>query len=341
VRRSESSNSGKPVPASREDGCRGAIAPGCRHWPSPPDGQTLASSDRADALVTLWDLTGKTRPRSWKAELPQWSQFGLPVLRFTPDGKTLGLVGHGTLYLWDVASGKRLCQIGDHPPGVRLLPRQQNGGHAALLVRPFLGRVQRPDGPRPGPSRDRASAGVFLRRPDHHQCGEGGNHRLGRRHRQGTPHPEARQFPPHLLSGNGRVVAESNETRTDVFDTVTLKKVCALPTRPSATKASCLSHDGKTLAAMGFERVSLWDLASGCERLRLPTTVESGGHLGFSHDGKLLAVAETHPGRPGVAQILLGFLVGDRDRQVAPDLPGRFVLTSDGVFLRMAPASSS
>ncbi len=84
-----------------------------------PDSQTLASLENNKVL--LWDVaTGKHKFSLQKSNNQFYS------LAFSPDGNTLatGLErdrGHGTLYLWDVATGKEIKQLNSNTDAIIVL----------------------------------------------------------------------------------------------------------------------------------------------------------------------------------------------------------------------------
>jgi WD40 repeat protein len=267
-----------------------------------PNGCTLASGDK-NAGIVLWDLSGKARPRSWKVEPPEKPSepSGVSVLRFTPDGKTLGSAGAGglgILDLWEVASGKRVCRIRDsHPLEFAFSPDSKTvatlGSWYVHLWNVSSGRMV------PGQGHKGIVDQLAFSPDDQSVTSVAGVETVvwdaatGKERRTLEPGNS-----PRTLSGNGLVVAEGNATGgTDIRDTVTGKRLWALPT--GAQAAHCLSHDGKTLAVMSPDRVIVWDLASG-KRVGIPATVFSGRHLAFSRNGKLLAIAEEHPYTKGL-----------------------------------------
>jgi hypothetical protein len=95
-----------------------------------PDGRALASGDM-DCRIVLWDVAGKARPRSWRMEPPEelGSRYGVQLLLFAPNGKTLGSAGarrSGVLDLWEVASGKLRQRIRDHSNPLRSAAADQS-----------------------------------------------------------------------------------------------------------------------------------------------------------------------------------------------------------------------
>jgi len=77
-----------------------------------PDGRTLATAGDG-GILQLWDVrTGQLRTRFDEVTQTIWA------LRFSPDGRTLLAGGERTAWLFDVGTGKQLCQPLPHPATV-------------------------------------------------------------------------------------------------------------------------------------------------------------------------------------------------------------------------------
>jgi WD40 repeat protein len=90
-----------------------------------PDGKLLASCNRDDDRLVFWDAQTGKESHQGDEKLP----FGREIA-FAPDGKTVatgsGWMG-GEVRLWDVATGKSLRVLAEHPRGVGDLRFSRDG----------------------------------------------------------------------------------------------------------------------------------------------------------------------------------------------------------------------
>jgi WD40 repeat protein len=247
-----------------------------------PDGGSLAAG--CGGIVHVWDVgTGQ--------ELHRFSSGAVGILwvQFCDRGRTLAAgVERGAIYLWDLATAKRLRKW-----------------------RPWLGPSTKPA--RNGaPSRAYASAlssdGRMLAcvaDADHRPEGAG-QPALARRSvlllRDAATGREVRRIAldgdsSHVLawSANNRLLA-CGEHEVEVWEAAAGKRLHLLRQAVRATiVALAFSPDGRWLAAADcVDSIELWDMKTGTRRHRLPSfsvgvrTRDASVPLAFSPDGKLL-----------------------------------------------------
>jgi WD40 repeat protein len=199
-------------------------------------------------------------------DFPGW----VPFVAFTPDGKTLATSGHASqgdnnaVRLWDIASGKEICCLGNYHPG----------GGAMVIA---------PDG----------KTLITVRSATALDCWDLPTRklRLTIKAKRGVPLALAVSPDSKLLAAGG--LAE----RATVWDLRTGKQVswigpeyepgCSGP----AVTFTCLafSPDGKTLAAASNGGpVTVWDVATGKELHVLRRHKKKANFVAFAPDGKTL-----------------------------------------------------
>ena len=89
-----------------------------------PDGKTVATAEKGEAIIVLWDTIDIGR----KTALLAGNTTETGALTFSPDGKTI-VSGHrdGSIYSWDVATGKRLLTFTGNAKSVTALAFSPDG----------------------------------------------------------------------------------------------------------------------------------------------------------------------------------------------------------------------
>src|SRR5262249_23771991 len=267
-----------------------------------PDGKQLASCSQENTVVRLWDVAAGREVRQLKGEGQNvYASAGSPA------GRTGAASGHNTLYLWDLATGRRRGQRTDTEPidygapsQIAYLPDGSAlaGLHSTTirLYDPTTAKVLRslpsalvamralaisPDGTRV------AASGADM--PELWDLATG-KHLGTEGHRQTVTCLAFTADGKTLYSGSG-----TTEYALRVWDSATGKELRRLERGDGTqgTEALAVSPDGKLLAVgtydgRGFEGISLRDPATAREvrRLKQPGRIMS---LGFSADGKRLA----------------------------------------------------
>jgi tRNA A-37 threonylcarbamoyl transferase component Bud32 len=100
-------------------------------WSVSPDGRRFAwgqfGPSNAAADVKMLDVAAKTPVRSWAGH-----QRGIPILRFSPDGRYLATASEDRLViLWDVATGKEVLTLRGHRRGTHALAFSPDGRRLA------------------------------------------------------------------------------------------------------------------------------------------------------------------------------------------------------------------
>jgi WD40 repeat protein len=89
-----------------------------------PDGRTLATSGSNDDSIRLWNVAD----RRLRATLNSYAEDSLALgLTFSPDGRTLATADYSTVYLWDVATGRRIATLTGHSRFVMSLSFSPDG----------------------------------------------------------------------------------------------------------------------------------------------------------------------------------------------------------------------
>lgn len=310
-----------------------------------PDGAALASS-ADDGFIRLWELAagkelrrikhdtqilklafspdgqqlvgGGFNLRRWEVasgnELPpfEWNQRGelVEFFAFSPDGKRLAVSCDGSkeLFLWDTATGKRVCQFDGHRGGVTTLAFSPDGsalasgglernsipGNAIRLWEPTTGKEIRRIGERLGQvhSLTFAPNQPVLIAADEDRTIHFWNWKTGNDVQKLKGH---KSFVWSIaISEDGKILA-SRDTKNNIilWDAASGKELRRFPGLQDYNAAMILSPDGRLIAQGGPERnvVAVWDVAT---RKELSHSIQSNGHgvqaLAFSADSKTLAV---------------------------------------------------
>jgi WD40 repeat protein len=231
------------------------------------DGKLLASADGSRDVV-LWDAaTGAERRRFEAAR-----GFGVDVLAFAPDGKSLAS-GGDVIQVWEVDTGKELFRVKD-------------GEHDTYKALAFS-----PD----GKTLASGSSGNNVNGVDLESAVCLWDAATGEKVRRlrGLPHMiEGVAFSP-----DGKAIASASRDHTlRLWDAATGDELRTLVESPRPLTRVAFAPDGKSLAFGDWEGdVVVWDLGRGAEVRR----VHVGGtlpvkSLAFSPDGKSLAAGSEY-----------------------------------------------
>jgi WD40 repeat protein/tRNA A-37 threonylcarbamoyl transferase component Bud32 len=251
------------------------------------DGQSMASASQ-DGSVKLRDASGRVR-----ATLAQGGGGGpaigarpsaVPCLAYTPDGKTLAVVGTeerppseprrgrggGSEYgwmlsLWDVATGKVRGTLKGKAGLLRSMAFSFDGNTLATVE--HAGSVTLWDLAAGKERRSLGEKGTFM---------------------------NALAFSPDgkTLATAGRFVGQKGQwaSKVTLWDADTGQERVSFGGHAKDVNGVAFSPDGKLLASASVdETVKLWDAATGQERATLRGHIDSVGSVTFSPDGKLLA----------------------------------------------------
>jgi WD40 repeat protein len=270
-----------------------------------PDGKLLASFGRDDRLV-FWDV--RTGMESHEGD--EKVHFGREIA-FAPDGKTLatgtGWMG-GELRLWDVASGKSIRVLAEHPRGVgdlqfsrdgKVLAATFWGDHAVRLWDWAAGKEIAPvDGHRS------ALVGVALGRDGRSAATADGNSvRTWKVKSQGTSTGSVPTLGSGIdavrftADGRAALVAFARLRHFDSLRWIELDplKIGEPLGREVGSTAPALSADATTYAGGNvFGGVAHYDLPAGAKRADFGSWNDGRSpvvQLAFSPDDRLLAVA--------------------------------------------------
>ena len=262
-----------------------------------PDGKTLLASNGGPFV--LWETASGRRLRL----LPGMTS-GATSAAFSPDGKTLTLIGRGgALQVWDPATGKELRQFSAPAKDLALVTLSSDGKTAALL-----------------------NSNQVLRLWDLTTDKE-----LRRLTTPVNPQNGQQNFSGRLLaiSPDGKLVAAAGTRNGKVI--IRLWEVDSGRERPALIKLpvilTCLtfSPDGQTLAVAENDRVvTLVNLKTGDKFYRAAEMRGSAQGIAFAPDGKALALVS----REGID--LMDRATGKLVRRFRSDTPGYFSLAFSG-----------
>ncbi len=251
------------------------------------DGKALASVG-GDGMVYVWDLTTDKQRLLFKA----YDGSAVACVAISPDGKSLATggvgMGHRTLVLWDLATGKELYILGDNGQGVDAVAFSPDGKLLASGSN-NLTWFGRPHGQRP------PAAGSVVQLWD---VATGKEVRTLQR--------EAGGVSGVAFSSDGKTLASASHDGTArLWDVGTGEQLLCvrlredqLPpwtgprgsTNTGGFHSVALSPDGKTLATGTYRgTILLWDTRAGREIQALQEHWREITSLAFSPDGKILA----------------------------------------------------
>ncbi|GAA0802478.1 TIR domain-containing protein [Spirilliplanes yamanashiensis] len=236
-----------------------------------PDGQTLAVST-PDGRVTLLAVADPARVRTlgeFRTTTPDY----LMSMTFSPDGRTLGLLGYSSIELWDVARPDRAVRLGG-ADGLSVTKRS----HAAFSPDGRIVAIP-------------TNVSLTLVTP---------NDTSTLTRLASLPYRDALVYSA-AFSPDGRTLALGHGDRRvslwDVAETDAQPSlITSLFTTRNLVESVGFSLDGNTLAASAGKKLNLWDVSKRTAPVHHPATElypgsATGNLLRFSPDGHTLAVA--------------------------------------------------
>ncbi len=242
--------------------------PGAISMAFSPDSKILAIS--YDSQVMLRDVESGKELRATRSEV----KWGLGVLAFAPDGKTLAVAGHGLsrpgsrvlqpcIHLWDVGSMKKIRTIPPAPDSF-----------SSIIQLAFS-----PDGKT-----------IISRHEENHvrlwDVASAKERNLGQGPSQGVYRL--------AWSPNGKLVASAARGQIWLWSATTGKLERILPS-PNETGTNVLelafSADGRFLASVSMDgTLCLWDVETGKEQHRFAAAGKRADHAAVAPDGETVAV---------------------------------------------------
>jgi RNA polymerase sigma factor (sigma-70 family) len=277
-----------------------------------PDGKSLALGNyMGDQVIRFWDIaSGK--------EIRQIEKQPVEGLLFSPDSRML-LTRNTESFLWDVARGKKILEIGTilddgptrttlragprsaafSPDGKILALGNRFAGDQVVFLDVATGKqihelkgVYKATFSRDGKSLAAAGKGGFSE-PLKMDCKivlldvE-----LTRTRANDGSGAQNLAFAP-----DGRTVAAATGDIIRQWDVASGKEIGQRPAHTAPVRSVRIAPDGKTLASAGDDgTIRLWDAATGREIRQIQWPRDSGGHgiwsVDFSPNGKTLAAAD-------------------------------------------------
>jgi WD40 repeat protein len=225
---------------------------------------------------------------------------------FSPDGKTLASVGHSSVRIWNVATGRELRRY-------QLFPSFYRGAFAPdggkLWLQTYEGLIYvwnlsaaMDSGLQPGPVKG-LHPWFFALSPDGKLLVTGKEKSI--RLWEIATGKELRELEGHeaavlkaVYSRDGKVLATSSSREIIVWDAVGWKKLARLQVsedrgRSFNFSSLTLSPDGNTVAAIFYGQeyvIRFWEAATGKELRSIPVNDVSPRCLVFAPDGKTIAL---------------------------------------------------
>ncbi len=229
--------------------------------------------------------------------------FAIHNVSFSPDGQKLAAGdGHGTVRLWEVATGKLLNTITAHTNWAFAVAWSRDGSRFATggsdrLVKLFA--AADPAQPLKTFRGHQGDAHSVVMTPDGRHIVSAGDDREiivwniqdEKPERQWTAHE--RQIPTLALSPDGAILASgSRDHSIRLWDPATGKRLSTLTGHTGDVMSVTFSPDGKLLASASYDHtVRLWDVATGkCLRIFQGHT-DRVFSVAFSPDGRRLVSA--------------------------------------------------
>ena len=197
---------------------------------------TRAASTEAYGAVRLWDLVNGLALHAFDRALPRdtgagWGMVGQSTVVLTSDGTRVIQAGDGTFRVWDVASGRALCSVGDCPGDFTALAVTPDGTRAVCGTSNCQVQV-----------RDLADGRVLHTLEGH-----------------------TREITAVVVTPDGTsVVSGSNDSTLRVWDLADGHRLHALEGHLDGIRVLAVTPDGRyAISAAGDKTLRVWDLESG------------------------------------------------------------------------------
>lgn len=290
-----------------------------------PDGRLAVIADRNENYAVIWDVATRTELRrlaaAEKHARPEFSEWRISALAFSPNGKHIVTGSHGMLRLWDTASGAELTHTRGHSQTIdfasfsadgSLLMTASSDRSAKLWNADTLDAVRTFEGQSESWGVGAATTAVS---PDDARLLTGrqlwdlhsgtGLQRLDREPERVDPNapfaPSAAMLSsaglPSAFSPNGKLIVTLYGEQASLWETATARELRRFDVGHNASLA--FSGDGKLLltSSIDYSSARLWDVDSGRELRRLPTPADAKQKrvtaVALSPDGKLALIG--HP----------------------------------------------